>query len=384
LAIKGSGKTEWQWHYLTNDYVESATNSDTLRIKLPEREQISCIELECYATRARGEYDQTILDIIKRIEVIADGASVLYSCIPETAEFLHFTQIRSIPNSLWATYPAWADHFRVKICFGRWERDEDYMLDTGVYNNVYLEVPWELNTYYYDTHTFTHTVRYLRPIQRLSPVGFIRSRDIEYGTHVWTAVGHYYVDLPLKYPWYMVGCRIYDIDEDLVNDIPHIILDIDDGRLVLVDDDTDDLMTSNDERLPYPVHTMWKKLCSGGADQYAETFLGRTKEVSALAYVTDTPIFVTLEELLSGQRVKYNTFDHAGVACPSGVNMSMWGEAYMCCLIIKDWWLNWYEPVPHAPFPVGEHSMARIDYTHGAYTVTDLRTFLQEICPLKI
>jgi len=376
--------TEWQWHYLAEDYTESALNSGTVRLKLPEREQISVIDVELYAERLTGDYDYCMIDIPEKIEVIADGASVLYSCSPETAAFLHFTQIRALPTMLHTTYPAWTEHYRTKICFGRFERDPDYMLDTSVYNNVYLEIPWSLNTTPFVTHTFSYTIRYLRPIQKLSPKGFIRSRDIEYGSHAWGAAGHYYVDLPLKYPWYMLGARLYDLDADLVTNIPHIKLDIDDGRLVLVDEDTDDIIRDNAERIPYPIHTMWEKHASAGADQYARSYMGRMHEVSIIPYVTNTQIFATLEDKQSAQRIKYNTFDHAGVACPTGVNISIWGQAYMCCIIIKDWWLNWFEPIPHEPFPVGEHSMAELDFTHIAVTIDDLVVFLQEVCPLKI
>ncbi|MCL6579344.1 MAG: hypothetical protein K6T73_08160 [Candidatus Bathyarchaeota archaeon] len=376
--------TEWQWHYLAEDYTESAMDSGTVRIKLPEREQISVVDIELYATRNRGDYDYCMIDIPEKIEVIGDGSSVLYSCSPETAAFLHFTQIRSIPTMLHATYPGMIEHYRTKICFGRFERDPEYMLDTSLYNNVYLEIPWSLNTTYFTTHTFTYTIRYLRPIQKLSPKGFIRSRDIDYGSHTWGSAGHYYVDLPLKYPWYMIGARIYDLDADMVTDVPHIKLDIDDGRLVLVDEDTDDLIRDNAERLPYPVHTMWEKLCSGGLDQYARSYMGRMHEVSGLVYSETGGIILSLDSKENAQRVKYSTVDNAGVTCPTGVNLSIWGQAYMSCVIIKDWWLDWFEPIPHEPFPVSEHSMAELDFTHIAVTVDDLRVFLQEVCPLKI
>jgi len=376
--------TEWQWHYLAEDLTESALDSGTLRLKLPEREQISVIDIEIHATRATGNYDDCMVDILDKIEVIADGSSVLYSMSPETAAYAHFIAIRSLPTMLHTTYPGLEDTYRTKVCFGRYERDVDYMLDTSVYDNVYLEIPWTLNTTDFTTHTFTYTIRYLRPIQKLSPRGFIRSRDIEYGSHAWTATGHYTVDLPLTYPWYMLGARIYDIDHDLVTDIPHIKLDIDDGRLVLVDEDTDDIIRDNAERLPYPIHTIWEKLCSGGADQYVRTYMGRTAEVNASVYDETLQGFVHLDDKENAQRVKYSSFDHAGVACPTGVNMSIWGQAYMCCIIIKDWWLNWYEPVPHEPFDVTAHNSATLDFEHAALTVDDLRVFLQEICPLKI
>ena len=377
------GKTEWQWHYVKHDYVESATNSSTIREKLPVREQISCIEVEFRAEKSAVNYDYGVIDMLEKIEVIANGSTVLYSCIPEVAAFLHLCQIRSIPNMLFGDAVGFYDHYRVKLCFGRYQRDEQYILDTSVYQNVYLEIPWTLDTTYYTTHTFSYTIRYLRPIQRLAPVGFIRSRDIEYDQHAWTAAGHYFVDLPLKYPWHMLGCRIYDIDEDLVNDIPHIKLDIDDGRLVLVDDDTDDLITVNSERLPYPVHVFHKKAYASGTNSFIRAYLGRPEEITLLPY-SGTSFDATLISF-DGQQVNFDLWSGAsGVSAAGHVNASIWGSAYMCCLIIKDWWKDWFEPDPHAPFPAAEHSEADIDYTHGAFTVTDLRTFLQEICPLNI
>lgn len=368
-----------------------AINAGTIRIKLPVREQISCIEVEARAVVNKEDYDESIIDTLTKIEVIGDGSSVLYSAVPETAAFLHLTQIRSTPNCERRNYEGLWDIYRVKLCFGRWQRDERYLLDTSVYNNVYLEIPWVLDTDAFKTHTFTYTIRYLRPIERVPAEGFIRSRDIEYDQHAWTATGHYFVDLPLKYPWYMLGCRIYDIDQDLVNDIPHIKLDIDDGRLVLVDDDTDDLITINNERLPYPVHVPHiiddRNTAALG---YIRSYLGRTEEVNLTVYGAagiDPQLDPTGSGLsgLIGQRIAYKLIKSAGTGLISGlVNASMWGSAYMCCLIIKDWYQDWFEPTPHEPFPVGEHSEADIDYTHGAYTVTDLRTFLQEICPAHI
>ena len=189
----------------------------------------------------------------------------------------------------------------------------------------------------------------------------------------------------------MVGVRIYDIDEDFCNDITHIKLDIDDGRLVLVDDDTDDLVTINTERLPYPIHVPHiiddRTTAAAG---YIRSYLGRTEEVSLQPYFgagTEAVLDATSSGLsgLIGQRIMYKMISGATGKIISGlVNASMWGVGYMCCLIIKDWTQDWFEPIPHDPFPVHEHSEADIDYTHGAYTITDLRTFLQEVCPPKI
>lgn len=378
-------KTEWQWHYLLRDHIEAATDAGTLRVKMPVREQISCIEVEAQAHVTTPNYNSSIIDALTKIEVIADGSKVLYSCIPEVAAFLHFAQIRSTPNIKRMDAEGEHDIYRVKICFGRYQRDEQYMLDTGQYNNVYLEIPWDLDVPTFHTLSMQWTIRYLRPIQRLSPVGFIRSRDIEYDQHVWTATGHYFVDLPLKYPWYTLGCRIYSLTHDMENLITHIKLDIDDGRLVLVDDDIDDLITIQTERLPYPVHVVHEQVhTSPAAAGPVRSYMGEIEEVTVketspeFKQITDSPV--------CGQRIvlKAGPSPGAGHLVQAFCNVSLWGTAYMCCIVIKDWMKTWFDPEPHAPFPVGAHSEADIDYTHGALTVTDLRTFLQEVCPLSI
>ena len=370
--------TEWQWHYLKRDFVESATNADTLRVKLPVRDQISAIEFECRAIRHTTGYDATdpIYNLPTKIEVIADGAKILYSMIPETAMFAHFFTIKALPRlDLSITGYSW-NVFRVKIPFGRHLRDEQYLLDTSGYNNVYLEIPWSLDTTKWTTHTFQHTVRYLRPVQKLSPIGFLRTRDIEYGQHAWTATGEYYVDLPLKYPWRVLGCRIWDVDEKVTNDITHIKLDIDDGRLVLVDDDLDDLMTVDTERLPYPLFISYKhNHPTAVGTNVAYALMGDVEEVSFS--LIGTTQGVLMHEGPYGQQVKYGIINDAGAWVESRVNLSIKGGMFCCNQMIKDWFNG-------DPFPVDDHSMAQIIYDHGAYTVTDLRTWLQEVCPLTI
>lgn len=373
-----SEKTEWQWSYLTRNYIEDATNAATLRVKLPANDQLSVLELECGAITHTTGYNwaNMIHDVVEKIEVIADGSKVLYSMIPETAMFIHMCTCWTPPRLDSSITGTAFNYMRVKIPFGRWMRDEQYMLDTGVYNNVYLEVPWTLNVDDYATHTFRHTVRFLRPIQRLSPVGFVRSRDIEYGQHAWTAAGTYPVDLPLEYPWYTLGCRIFDIDEKVTNDITHIKLDIDDGRLVLVDDDLDDMMTDDTQYLPYPVHVHYKhNHVAAQASSYVQSMLGEVAELSG------SQIGGTQGSLFwggpYGQQCEYWIYDYLGAKVDARVNLSLHGTMYFCNQIIKHWWGG-------EPLPAKSHSSARIFYDHGAYTVTDLRTWLQELAPLKL
>lgn len=372
------GKTEWQWNYLTRDFVEDATNASTLRVKLPANEQLSAIELECRATMHATGYDwqNLIHDLVEKIEIIADGSKILYSQIPETAMFTHLHTMWTPPRLDYAVGVSKVNKIRVKIPFGRWLRDEDYMLDTGLYNNVYLEVPWALDITKWVTHTFQHTVRFLRPIQRLSPVGMVRTRDIEYGQHAWTATGEYLVELPLEYPWHTLGCRIFNLAESVVGNIPHIKLDIDDGRLVLVDDDLDDMQTDDTQYLPYPVHVHYRQNKTLlGATTYAQAMLGEVAELSGSQLDGSPGTLMWAGE--TGQQLAYDLKTAAAARIAGNVNLTAHGTMYFCNQIIKHW-------CGGEPFPAKSHSSARITYTHGARTITDLRTWLQELAPLKI
>lgn len=380
--------TDWQWHYLKRDY-NFPTDRMTYREKLPVRDQISCIELEMTAQKWTEDWDDRLIDRITKIEVIGDGSAVLYSCVPETAAFLHLTQIGSVPNFRSVEKAEQYDTYKVKICFGRYQRDEEYLLDTSVYNNVYLEVPFDITPDAWSSGTMSVTMRYLRPIEKLPAKGFIRSRDIEYGEHDWsnlTATGRatWYVDLPLKYPWYLLGCRLYDLETEMTEVFKHVKLDIDDGRYILVDDDVDDVVTTNTERLPYPVHvTHFQHYFSAGS-QYCYSWLGETEQAEATETQTVQGINFPISAM-TAQKTAFWPVSPAGVATSGTANVSLWGTAYMCCLIIKDWFIQPQHGLEKFnPFPVMEHSEADIEYTVAGYDVEDLRTFLQEVCPPKI
>ena len=370
--------TEWQWAYLRRDIRELARNAGTLRIKLPENELISVIEVEFWALQHATDFAKqgSGIDLVEKLEVIADGATVLYSMSPYTASYIEFCRQKKMPAMDFYMCASGPPKCRIKIMFGRKMRDEEYLLDTGRYKNVYLEVPWALNTTYYTTLTFTYTIRYLRPIQRLSPVGFLRSRDIDYGAHNWTATGHYYVDLPLKYPWYRVGCRVWNPDELMHIDMPHIELDIDDGRLILVDDDMDDLRTIEDQRQHYPVTTSYHHIDTvDAAWQQLYCMMGYPNE--AAFGLLDNANAGVLFLSGFGDECWVGIINDAEAFVENSIFMTFRGEHYMCCVTIKDW-------EDTEPFPVMEHSAAQLDFTHAIVNMEDLRIFITEVCPLYI
>lgn len=370
--------TDWQWHYLERDHQELTTNAGTLRIKLPQREQISVIELEWRITQHATDFAKTFgaLQAIDKIEVIADGATVLYSMSPETGSYIEYCRQKKMPAIDFYMCASGPEKVRLKIMFGRHMRDEKFMLDTSVYNNVYLEVPWDISGAGYTDYSFMYTVRYLRPMEKLSPEGFLRSRDIEYGAHNWTATGHHYVDLPLKYPWYRIGCQILNSDELMHIDMPHIRLDIDDGRYVLVDSDTDDLRTVEDERQCYPVTTSYHHV-DGDAAAWRQlyTYMGYPNEANSA--MIDNAASGVLFYAGYGYEAWVAWLNDAEARVDNSFVLHFMGENYMACQTIKDWENT-------EPFDVDAHSEAEIDFTHAIVNMEDLRIFLTEVCPLKI
>lgn len=372
--------TEWQWAYLRQDIADPRTAA-TLRVKLPVNELISVIEVEWWAYLDSVSENLTEdcmgIDAVEKLEVIADGATILYSMSPHTASYIEYCRQKKMPAMDFYMCVKGPPKMRVKIMFGRYMRDPDFMLDTGQYKNVYLEVPYDITAAGYEAgEEFHYTIRYLRPIQRLSPVGFLRSRDIEYGAHDWALAGHHYVDLPLMYPWYRVGVRIWRPFELMHIDMPHIKLDIDDGRLVLVDDDLDDLRTIEDQRQHYPVTTSFHHIdTKDAAWRKLYCMMGYPNE-AAFGLLDDENAGVLF---LSGygDECWVSIINDAEAMVSNSIFMTFRGENYMCCQTIKDW-------EDTEPFPVLEHSAARLDYTHAIVDMEDLRTFLTEICPLQI
>lgn len=358
----------WIPEYLTKDKAETS-NDQTLYIDLPENEQISFLKVQITVKNTSSiNILRSILDPIEKLEVIADGVKTLYNLEPEIASYVQFVmQNGKVANHDLVDHNGATSRFELIIPFGRFPYDEEYMLDTGLYDSVQLRIPYTLNTTYETSASLKHTVLMYRPLEKLAPIGLIRSRTIQKETSA-AAVETIEHKLPMTYPWYYLGVRIEDLDENINTDLTAVKLNVDEGRLVLFDLNADELLYADADRFPDPncytnrititgsgtFHTYGNRALVNGA-------VVRSAEGYDIAWTSS-----------KGEQGAISVFDTHATAATNYIVMS----------------LDMPSPNPHScltlydgrkePFPAAGYTQAKVEYELAAKT-TILQTFIQEI-----
>ncbi len=342
---------------------EKSYTSDTgvILIDLPKNEQISMIMVELQATVSSTlDTQNSILHNITKAEVLLEGSGVAYSMTPESGSYQALLTAGFVPPHSLGDIASFKDTMRLPIYFGRWPGDERYLLDTARYSSAQLQIPYVLDTTDFDTTTLQATVYYMRPLQKVSPVGFIRSRTISEIVRT-AAAGFITVDLPTGLPWRSVFFRTYDWDAHIYSDITDVKFDVDDGRLRLFDGRTEELYTL--EKLhfggAYDGNTLESVAAQG--DEIA-TYMGAARNFAISKAGALPDIFSTVSKL--GHRVVIALAQHDGTAQSTGHNFYLQptGSAYMGGLILAHF--------PDVPFPAPSHSDAVIEYTVGNLAFT--------------
>lgn len=236
---------DWQLSYLERQRTTTA-DSGTLYIDLPRAEQISMIFVEFWCNNTSPtsrDYSRTCLDHVTSIRVLLEGNKDAYNLQPEVASYLAFCQSNRIPNH--RIRERGYTGIRLPIYFGRYPKDEEYLLDTAAYSSAQLQIAYALNTTYETSGSVGYTVWFLRPVTRLSPLGFVRSRIVQEYTSSGSAETKQ-LDLPVGLPWLRAGFRVFDIDAFNQNCVTDVDLDVDQGRLHLFDGRMDDLARLNE------------------------------------------------------------------------------------------------------------------------------------------
>lgn len=236
---------DWQISYLERQRTTSA-DSGTLYIDLPRSEQISMLFVEFWCNNtspSSRDYTRTCLDVVSNIRVLLEGNKDAFNVQPEVASFMSFAQSGIMPAH--RIRERGYTGIRLPIYFGRFPKDEEYLLDTAVYSSAQLQIEYALNTTYETSGSVGYTVWFLRPITRLSPLGFVRSRIVQEYTSSGSAETKQ-LDLPVGLPWLRAGFRVFDIDAFNQNVITDVDLDVDQGRLHLFDGRMDDLAFLNE------------------------------------------------------------------------------------------------------------------------------------------
>ena len=355
------------WEYLS-DNVALTADSGTVYLDLPRGEQIMEILLEWRATNSATAYPlHSILDSITKVEVLADGVKTLYSATAEIGSYLAFVQRGGlVPDHTLRDTPSETCVMRLPIIFGRYPGDVEFLLDTSLYRHCQLRIEYVDTTTYIGTGSFKHTVTYRRPLERLSPVGFVRHRVVK--TEASAAAGTVRHDLPLGYPWFLAGVRMDDYDADVSGNITDVDLNIDSGRLHLVNLHMAEIMQINRMTMPNPSAYFVRLACTGNEDSH---HFGAWPIPFSLNNDSGSPIIIGMS--------------------------SMTGEKFMCHVLDSDGHvtttehavvLNFPSSMPHAcvmlfdgraeAFNAPSYNEAWLDYTTGSNTQT-IHTFLSEL-----
>ena len=334
------------------------SDSGVIQIDLPKNEQISQIIVDIKATVSSTlDVTNSILHAVTKLEVLLDGAGVAYSMTPESGSYQALLTSGFVPPHSLGDIESFKDTMRLPIYFGRYPGDPNYLLDTARYVNATLKIPYVLDTTDFDTTTLEVTAYYFRPLTKVNPRGFIRSRTISEIVRS-AAAGFITVDLPTGLPWRSVFFRTYDWDQHIYTDITDVKFEVDDGRLRLFDGRTEELYTL--EKLhfggAYDGNTLESVAAQG--DEIA-TYMGAARNFAISKAGALPDIFSTVSKL--GHRVKIALAQHGGSAQSTGHNFYLQptGSAYMGGLILAHF--------PDEPFPAPAHSDAVIEYTVGAY-----------------
>ena len=169
----------WIPEYLKKNVTESLS-AQTLYIDLPKNDQISFLQIEVSAQGSATPRElTTLIDKISKYEVLADGSKTIYNLEPEIAYYIDFMTNGGVYPDMGFNYtPNARETHRFIIPFGRYKFDPDYMLDTSLYDSVQLRIPYDISDALFTDATFRTNIVMWRPLEKLSPVGFIRSRNI--------------------------------------------------------------------------------------------------------------------------------------------------------------------------------------------------------------
>ncbi len=354
--------------YLSQGVTESGS-SVTLRIDLPENEQISMMLLELRMTNSstiRNIY--SILDAITSVEVIA-GGKTLYSLEPEPASAACFyIQNGKLPRHIFFKGKTKPTIMYLPIYFGKFNDDEEYMLDTSLYKNPQLVIAWSMDTSYVDSGSFKHTVSYIRPLTKIENLrGFIRWREIKKATTSGSAETSRHV-LPTDFPWHYLAVRVEDVDQNIRTTLSDVLVNIDAGRLRLIDVEIDELYALDQVRYRNPNSYFNMPAVSGNdtVHTYADGVAPTGFFVDWLAHRN-----VVVTSILGGQALVTVYADGTSEASDDvDVSLDIRSANPHQSLTLFDG--------RKTPFPITDYGQAWVDYKVGAYTVI-LYTYVAEI-----
>jgi hypothetical protein len=191
--------------YKQYEYLREAvtmTRNQTYKLDLPKSGMLSSIlfkvEAACAsgATLAGGNW--RLLDFLGKLEVIANGSTIVKSLDVKHCHFLTWLHQGIVPPAFWRNYATNTQFEYFLVNFGRFMGDKEFGLDLGKYDSVEIRLTNSATATYYGTDlTLSMHQVYMRDLQGAFK-GHIRSEE----WRKWTTVqnGTEYMILPIEYP----------------------------------------------------------------------------------------------------------------------------------------------------------------------------------------
>ena len=352
----------WDLAYLVKERAVSS-DSGTLYVDLPANEQISLIGLDLQVTAGAAASvvgTRCVLDEFTDIQVLLEGAKTAFKADPWVASAMAFYGQRRLPPHKLSTRGY--ENCRCPILFGRYPKDEEYLLDTGKYSSAQLQIAYNINTTYCTTGTLVYSVWILRPKIKLTPKGFIRSRNI----HTYTSgssAEYKQVELPVGLPWLRMGARFYDADGYRYQGLLDIDLSVDSARDHLFNGRYEDIRALQGLNFGWDIPGPISEHMASDADDML-TFMNETRNIIVLDRSASPVVF-------AAQSIKSDTWTlkQTGV-----VNSTL---AYQCVGSQPFGSIVFFNGEDD-PFDAPAHSDAMIEYSLGEYA-QQINTWLQEI-----
>lgn len=233
--------TDFQWLYELQEETQSS-NTATKIHTLPKSGVISALQVEFRATNgATSNRGAEINRIVERIEVFANGSTVITSLTGQEATRLAWLKTGRFPSALLSEAPDDVQFIMLPIFFGRFHGDKDWALDLSKFNSVDVRVTYDLaeiravGATGFVTGTANISIMSLKatPPAGFTPRGYLSSREIQ--TFTSAASGDEVVDLPIGRPYIGVGVFAFEaaIADDV--DITRVQLRADRGSKILYD-----------------------------------------------------------------------------------------------------------------------------------------------------
>ena len=170
--------------FLQREYIRenaSMTLNSTYQVDLPEHGLLSSILFRVSGSQASGmgqtDLKWRILDFISKVEIIANGATVIKSLKCDMIQALGFYDQKVVAPDSWRNYATNTQYCYFLLNFGTHYGDMKRALDLSKFSNVELKVTNDATSSEFSDLTLSSMAVYLRDFQPAGLEGYIRTEE---------------------------------------------------------------------------------------------------------------------------------------------------------------------------------------------------------------